>query len=122
MSKQDPRVRQIIKYGDANLIIELSNELGRSLADADLGKTQIRNLFGMVKQLQSAGYDDDTARTLQLMVPKLVYAKARESKLEPLTDVLVQAIGEVENRTHFVRFAELFEAIVAYHYAASKAR
>lgn len=121
MSNQDPRVRQIVKDGKANLIIELSNELGKSLAGADLGKTQIRNLFGMVKQLQASGYNDDTARSLQLMVPKLVYAKARESKLEPLTDVLIQAIGEVENRRHFTHFVELFEAIVAYHYAASKA-
>lgn len=104
-----------IADGNADAIIETASDLGNRLATQDLSRTQIRTIFGMVKQMQSTGFDRNRFR---LIIPKLVYAQAREPKLKPLVEVLTDAINRVDDdTTRFDHFVQLFEAIVAYHYA-----
>jgi CRISPR-associated protein Csm2 len=116
--KADPRLETIITKGDAKTLVSYAMELGEEVAGEDLTRTQIRNIYGMVKAFeakQTRDYDE-----LILMLPKLRYAAAREEKLKPLVEALSDAIlliGKDEKR--FQRFARFFEAVVAYHYAAS---
>ena len=73
------------------------------LLGIDLGTTntvvtvdrQIRNIYGMVKAFESRrprDYDQ-----LKLLIPKLHYAAARESKLKPLVEALTAALFEATN-------------------------
>ncbi len=110
--------RFISSQGDYDHLIVCAHELGQSMAGDDLTKSQLRNIYGMVKQMQAEGFDKEAALKLKLLRPKLAYVAAKERKLEKLTRVLDEAIQLVgfEPR-HFERFADFFEAVVAYHYA-----
>lgn len=119
----DPRLKKIIVEGDTDTLISYALELGQRIAGRDLGRTQIRNIYGMVKGFESKqSHDYDQ---LKLLIPKLHYAAARESKLEPLVEALSGGIQLIEGREEekkerFQRFANFFEAVVAYHYAESE--
>jgi CRISPR type III-A-associated protein Csm2 len=117
----DPRLTKIIEEGDTDTLISYAMELGQRVAGQDLGRTQIRNIYGMVKAFESKQpYDYDQ---LKLLIPKLHYAAARENKLEPLVEALTSSIQLIEGQEdRFKRFASFFEAVVAYHYAASQKR
>ncbi|MGQ9518145.1 MAG: type III-A CRISPR-associated protein Csm2, partial [Anaerolineae bacterium] len=65
-----------------------------------------------------------TASFLQsfLLQPKLAYCATRHPPMEPLADVLSQALdimgqtsNEEERHLRFLRFVEFFEAVLAYH-------
>jgi CRISPR type III-A-associated protein Csm2 len=117
----DPRLNQIINEGNADVLVSYARELGSSVAVDDLGRTQIRNIFGMIKQIQSTGLGGDNTRRLKLLIPKLDYAAAREKKLKKLVESLTNGIQLVGNDpTKFNRFADFFEATVAYHYVVSE--
>ncbi len=62
--------------------------------------------------------DNAGMRELILLKPKLRYQTARKNELEDLALLLIRAIDQVENREQFQRFADFFEAILAYHKAA----
>jgi CRISPR-associated protein Csm2 len=117
----DPRLRKIISEGDTDTLISYATELGERVAGEDLGRTQIRNIYGMVKAFESSrprDYDQ-----LKLLIPKLHYAAARQGKLTPLVEALTDGITLIEGQDErFKRFANFFEAVVAYHYAASEDR
>jgi CRISPR-associated protein Csm2 len=117
----DSRLNKIITEGDTDILISYAMELGQRVAGEDLGRTQIRNIYSMVKAFESKRpYDFDQ---LKLLIPKLHYAAARESKLTPLVEALSDGIRLVEDDDErFKRFANFFEALVAYHYAASEER
>jgi CRISPR type III-A-associated protein Csm2 len=112
---------KIIEQGDTDTLISYAMELGQRVAGEDLGRTQVRNIYGMVKAFESKqprDYDQ-----LKLLIPKLHYAAAREPKLEPLVDALDSSIRLIEGQEdRFKRFASFFEAVVAYHYAQSEKR
>jgi len=85
-----------------------------------LTTSQIRNIFGFVKQLQ-ARYDPNKLRMLK---PKLAYMQTRSGKGgKALRAVLTTAIdcvfeGEREQqRPRFQRLVDFFEATLAYHKA-----
>jgi CRISPR-associated protein Csm2 len=123
MLHADGRLKRIIHDGDAEATVELASELGVHLAREDLSKTAIRNIFGMVRQIEAANYQAaDLQRRVVLLKPKLAYAKARQPRLDLLTQALDEAIGLVRGGDvcwqDFRNFAQFFEAIVAYHYAA----
>jgi CRISPR/Cas system CSM-associated protein Csm2 small subunit len=106
--KADPRLETIITKGDAKTLVSYAMELGEEVAGEDLTRTQIRNIYGMVKAFeakQTRDYDE-----LILMLPKL----------KPLVEALSDAILLIDkDEKRFQRFARFFEAVVAYHYAAS---
>jgi CRISPR type III-A-associated protein Csm2 len=117
----DSRLKKIIAQGDTDTLISYALELGQRVAGEDLGRTQMRNIYGMVKAFeakQPREYDE-----LKLLIPKLHYAAARESKLQPLVEALEGGILLIEGREErFKRFASFFEAVVAYHYAETEKR
>jgi CRISPR-associated protein Csm2 len=94
-------------------------ELGQRAAGEELGRTQIRNIYDTIKALHSKRQRD--YRKLILMLPKLQYAAARKSELKPLVDALCDGIQLVEGQDdRFENFVDFFEAVVAYHYVASR--
>ncbi len=99
--------------------------------DAGLGTSQIRALFGEVRQIQGQwGMGGENrqraARRLILLKPKMAYRarKERGRAVQALVEVLRPALDEViaekdsqKQDGHFKRFVEFFEAILAYHKA-----
>ena len=128
----------IIVEGDAEELVLRAKELGTALSDS-LKTSQIRNIYGSVRQLQMSWpaepKDPDRVspdeelrireasakahRRMLLLIPRLRYQAARIQEVKPLADVLEPAIRLVEkDRKRFQHFAEFFEAVLAYHRAA----
>ncbi|OQA39913.1 MAG: hypothetical protein BWY52_03006 [Chloroflexi bacterium ADurb.Bin325] len=122
-------LRQIIVDGNAKTLVEDAKTFGTELQKAGLTKSQIRGIFGTVRQIDAAWTDaGDAAQSMRkvlLLKPRLAYQSARENKVRPLADVLSDAIDlvaqiqePIERRKRFGHFVDLFEAILAYHTAA----
>ncbi len=117
---------KIIIEGDPKTLVDCAREIGIGLVNEGLNAAQIRNIFGVVRQIQFAWpYDADETTTyqayrrLQLLKPKLEYTAARNKQVIPLKKILIPAIDDVEaDRERFQNFVDFFEAILAYHKAA----
>lgn len=121
LSITDDQIRGIITQDQPKLMVEQAKEIGRALSGS-LTKSQIRNIFGTVRQIQMnwTGEAQKAAsyRQLLMLKPKIRYQAARNKEVEPLADVLDKAIDHVEdNVERFGRFVDFFEAILAYHTA-----
>ena len=111
----------------AELTVKIACELGKQLAEAKLTTSQIRAVFGEVRQIEgmwSMDMDDTTKqqakRRLILLKPKMAYRARKEQGrgVEQLVSVLSPAVDLVNNDDgNFKRFVEFFEAILAYHKA-----
>jgi len=115
------QIRTIITQDQPKLLVDQAEEIGRALSRS-LSKSQIRNVFGTVRQIQMkwAGEAQKAAsyRELLMLKPKLKYQAARTKEVEPLADVLDKAIDHVgDDQVRFGRFVDFFEAILAYHTA-----
>jgi CRISPR type III-A-associated protein Csm2 len=98
------------------------------LAEKDqASKSQIRNIFGEVRRIESdwQSSDDESVKTYMrrvlLLKPRMAYQQARERKTESLMKLLTDAIDLVakgkdgaEKSQRFRYFVEFFEAILAY--------
>ncbi len=125
LSPQD--YQKIIVDGDAKVLTNRAENIGTSLA-RQLTTSQIRNVFGTVRQIEMSWGPRATekaqkyaARQLILLKPKLAYQARRErgKGVEILKDVLSPAIELVgDDRQRFQNFVDFFEAILAYHTAA----
>lgn len=126
-SGQDMR---IIIQGDAVLsaqkTVEWAQRLAKALKVADLKSSQLRNIFGQVRQIEmswplndeQSGYAGQANRDLILLKPKLAYQAERVPAVVALAEVLAMGIDLVEgNRMYFQRFVDFFEAVLAYHKA-----
>jgi CRISPR-associated protein Csm2 len=128
----DQDIQQIIADGDVVKLVDTADHVGKALADQSLTTSQIRNVFGTVRQIQMRweGEPEKSYREAVLIRPKLAYFAEREKKakkksygMETLQKVLEPALKlvsapnltELERRERYDRFVELFEAIVAYH-------
>jgi CRISPR-associated protein Csm2 len=105
-----------------------------------LKSSQIRNIFGLVRQIEMTWDEIDenhspeeqelqrqnekaARRQLILLIPKLRYQAERTKAMDPLSNLLINGIGIVDDdninqpshRERFQRFVDLFEAILAYH-------
>lgn len=130
-------LEKIIVEGDPEELLNRAEDVGRGLSQT-LKTSQIRNIYGSVRRIQmnwppepkeqaqlSEGDKDKLAqaaargwRQLLLLIPKLKYQGERIAEVKPLADVLAPAIKLVNrDRTRFQRFAEFFEAILAFHAA-----
>jgi len=126
ISSQD--ISKIIADGDAEVLVAQSKAFGKATRVAGLTKSQIRGIFGTVRQIDAAWDKTDPRQNLRkvlLLKPRLAYQAAREHKVKPLTKVLTDAIevvakgqDAVEQKQRFGYFVNLFEAILAYHTAA----
>ena len=121
LSITDDQIRSIITQDQPKLLVEQAEDIGRALSKT-LTKSQIRNIFGTVRQIQMnwTGQEQQAAsyRQLLMLKPKIKYQAARTKEVEPLADVLDKAIDQVgDNAERFGRFVDFFEAILAYHTA-----
>ncbi|HXF69721.1 MAG TPA: type III-A CRISPR-associated protein Csm2 [Thermoflexus sp.] len=122
-------------------LVERAREIGHALAPKSkddkeaLSTSQIRALFGEVRQIQAEwSIDRQRAfRRLVLLRPKMAYRarKERGKAVEELVGILDPALeyvikappkeqssGKGDNQDdNFQRFVEFFEAILAYHKA-----
>lgn len=110
------QVQQLIASGGRPLV-DAAERLGQELRN--LKTSQIRNIYGLVKQMEMSGFDP---HEFVMLKPKLAYAAARadsKHEAERLRDVLSWAIDAVgTDQDRFARFVDFFEAILAYHRAA----
>jgi CRISPR-associated protein Csm2 len=116
-SKEKEQVQKIIQQGGKTLV-QLAEQLGPRLYSGHLTTSQIRNIYGSVKQMEMRGFN---AGEFVLLKPKLAYAAARANTdgARELKNVLTWAIDEVgDDETRFAHFVDFFEAILAYHKAA----
>ncbi len=120
------QLQAIVQKGDAQTLVKSAEVVGKALAQMRLATSQIRGIFGTVRQIQMKwphGADEATAREairqLLLLKPKLAYQAARDTGrgVESLNQVLVPAIDLVTNREQFTHLVDYFEAILAYHKA-----
>jgi CRISPR-associated protein Csm2 len=130
-NKQD--IQAIISEGKPEPLVEWAEKIGQSLA-RQVTTSQLRNVFGTVRQIQMS-WDADPTRAYRdavLLKPKLGYFAKRERGrgMADLERVLVPAIEEIikaekefksdeerakAKKDRFMRFSDFFEAIVAYH-------
>jgi len=106
-------------------LVNWADKLGSIFKSLQLSTSQIRNIFGTVRQIEMGWGPADTegerkqaTRRLLLLKPKLAYQAKREEAVEGLAKVLSAAIDFVSGRDDFQRFTDFFEAILAYHTAA----
>lgn len=121
----DADLKAIIVGTDEIQSARLTDQLGEKVGNAtrNVAASQIRNVFSKVRQIEmywpgDVEVDQSGMRELILLKPKLRYQTARKYELEDLAKLLIRAIDEVQNRAQFQRFADFFEAILAYHKAA----
>lgn len=127
----------ITQDATGELLVKTADQFGRELKDLSLSTSQIRSLFGEVRQIQGEwavarqkGANAQTERQkvlrrLILLKPKMEYRARRErgqavrtlvEVLKPALDAVTQADDEKQDE-YFNRFVEFFEAILAYHKA-----
>jgi len=121
LSITDGQIHTIITQDEPKLLVEEAEKIGQVLSGT-LTKSQIRNIFGTVRQIQMnwTGEVQKAAsyRQLLMLKPKIKYQAARTREVKPLADVLDKAIDYVgDDRVRFGRFVDFFEAILAYHTA-----
>lgn len=121
LSITDDQVRKIITQDDPKSLVDQAKEIGKALSNS-LTKSQIRNIFGTVRQIQmnwtSEAQKAASYRQLLMLKPKIQYQAARNPEVKPLADVLDKAIDYVgDDQVRFGRFVDFFEAILAYHTA-----
>ena len=129
----DTDLKTIITDPDgAQKLVQQAEQFGKKLADARLTTSQIRALFGEVRQIQALwGMGDDqrarARRRLILLKPKMAYRakKERGAAVRDLVEVLTPAVNLVaeekdpaRQNANFNRFVEFFEAVLAYHKAS----
>lgn len=119
------------------LLVQRTDQFGKELKELGLSTSQIRSLFGEVRQIQgewavarqkgegAAAERQKVLRRLILLKPKMEYRARRErgqavralvDVLKPALDAVTQAPAEKQDE-YFKRFVEFFEAILAYHKA-----
>jgi CRISPR type III-A-associated protein Csm2 len=124
----------------AELMVEVSQALGRELARRNLNTRQLLDLFGAVRRVEmewrqqqrdpEERLDPRIRRRLQLLKPLMVHqaarlraispsrdyreSRARGDAMQPLIEVLERAIDRVERNSDFQRFLDFFYAILGY--------
>lgn len=113
------------------LLVQQADQFGRALKESGLTTSQIRALFGEVRQIEAMwdtdGQHPQALKRLILLKPKMAYRSRKErgrgveelvKVLEPALDHVVTEKNSDQQRQRFTRFVEFFEAILAYHKAA----
>jgi len=113
------------------LAIEFAEKFGQALAEKKLSTAQIRNVFGEVRRIEMKmreSWDEAVETSVLLLRPKLAYSAKRASQKAPIAQELEAVLsaglkevsaGKDENdkQRRFQRFADFFEAVLAYHKA-----
>ncbi len=88
-----------------------------------LTTSQIRNIFGELRRIQSSGNFKSEKSSFLLLKPKLAYYVKRHNKLgiKIFNDFFCKAYDSIDKtddniaKNQFKNFIQLFEAILAYH-------
>lgn len=122
-------IRKFIEQDDAKTLIEAADVIGFKLKQQRLTTSQIRNIFGTVRQIKMNWSDEEKGinsyRQAVLLKPKIGYQARRmerktkglltlERMLEPALDAVIEAPKD-ERKDRFDRLTDFLEAIVAYH-------
>ena len=122
----------ITDKADRNMIT-FAEEVGKVTAKKKLTVSQIRNIFGEIKRIQTSGYDNNKSAFMMLK-PKVAYAYGRTVKFKydkiakkptPIgndgllifKEVFDAAHDKVGDKNQYSNFCNLMEAIIAYHKA-----
>lgn len=111
----DEHIRRLIT-DDSKLLVQVADGFGKRIARG-VSSSHIRNIYGIVKQMEMSGFNYHEFIRLKA---KLAYAAKRDGRreAEELRDVLTAAIDVVgDDADRFQRFADFFEALLAYHKA-----
>jgi len=123
----------ITQDATGELLVRMADNFGKELKELNLSTSQIRSLFGEVRQIQGEwavarqkeAERQKVLRRLILLKPKMEYRARRErgqavrtlvDVLKPALDAVTQAPADKQDE-YFNRFVEFFEAILAYHKA-----
>jgi len=131
MKKQrDPiKIEPIVTKDDPDLLVEEARKLARQLRGDEATKTQVRRLFGTLRQIEMSWprqaeseeeiqQRDDAYRELVLFGPRLAYQAERHQGLTPLAQTIQKGIKSVvKDRRRLQRLVQFFEATVAYYIA-----
>jgi CRISPR-associated protein Csm2 len=107
-------------------LVVLAKDTAQQLVNSRLTRSQIRNIFTEVRKIEAQweSKPQEAVRRLNMLKPKLDYTVDRSRPVAGLRDVMSEAIDMVnqvpageERDQRFVRFMDLFEAILAYHRA-----
>ena len=116
----------------AEVLVSAADQLGKDLKGQGLTTSQIRALFGEVRQIQGQWTMDSTTqrqlarRRIIFLKPKMAYRARKErgravqelvNVLDPALDVVISEKDLTKQQEDFNRFVEFFEAILAYHKA-----
>lgn len=138
----DATLKKIIEEGDPVATDREARNLADSLRADVTTKTQVRRLFGRMRQIemnwprlpfepleQQSEQDrlkyqqtlEDAYRELVLFRPYLAYQTERHKSIKALAETIQRAIPLVKKDREKMKYlARFFEAIVAYHYAQSE--
>jgi len=123
------RIRKIVTEDDPKALVEDARKLAASLRSKESVKTQIRRLFGTMRQIEMAWprrveteeerrAEAEAYRQLLLFKPRLAYQAHRNPDLKPLEVVIQEGIDQADkDRERFQRLVQFFEATVAYYVA-----
>ena len=97
---------------------------GRLRRGQELTTTQFRNIYSEVVKIRMNEFTQKSEKSLLLLKPRMAYNMARQNKeggkalnavMQPALDSIFQGNDLKEKEKRFERFADLFEAILAYH-------
>lgn len=127
-------IRSFIVNDDPKTLIETADAYGKWLASGEVSLTtsQLRNLFGAVRQIHMSWSNDPAGsyRQAVLLIPKFHYQAQRtfekggrgklglrelEKALIPALEAAIAPSDEQARKERFSRATEYFEALVAYH-------
>jgi len=111
---QFPENLENLKDWDTKEMVEFAQELVNNLNKGL--HTQLRKIFGNFRKLELdfKKHPFSTDEVI-LLKPRLAYAVARKTDLEPIFDVLDKAIDKVNVQKDFEMLLRFLEAIVAYY-------
>ncbi|MCM8798757.1 MAG: type III-A CRISPR-associated protein Csm2 [candidate division WOR-3 bacterium] len=122
-------LQRIIRDGDAEILNNYAEELGRRFKDKlritdkrgkersepELSTSQIRNILDEIQRISGKDFQIIKNR-LHLLRPKLAYTAGRHGgRVKEFRKVVEKAITLIEDLNHFRNFRNFIEAIVAYH-------
>lgn len=129
-------IRMIMTNDESGeVLVTFASLVAERLFRDGLGKTQIRNTFSEVRQIQTMWNQPtlrkDALRRLNMLKPKLAYQTEREPTNKYFRDIVTSCIdyvnqagknGEESMNQAFKRFVDFCEATLAYHRAAGARR
>lgn len=133
-------IQPLILNDQPDKLVALAEREGKLLAQGNLTTSQIRQVFGQVRQIQAMWRIEtqraQAERLLMLLKPRVAYQAAKAGRdekegIDRLRAILNEAIdaiyanseaGSTERNLRFGRFTELFEALLAYHKVESEQR